>query len=55
MTHEELVLRVVLTVSIALVVTVIVVWFRNPSGWVDVFLLVGLLLTAALLVLVMLA
>jgi hypothetical protein len=47
--------EVALLVMLAAILTVIVVWFRNPAGWIDVLLMIAMTGTLVLLALVMAA
>jgi hypothetical protein len=47
--------EVTLLVFIAATLTVIVVWFSNPAGWVDALLMIAMTATLVLLALVMAA
>jgi hypothetical protein len=41
-----------LLVMLAAILTLIVIWFRNPAGWVDVLLMIAMTGTLVLLALV---
>jgi hypothetical protein len=45
--------EVALLVMLAAILTVIVVWFRNPAGWIEVILMIAMTATLVLLAFVM--
>jgi hypothetical protein len=45
--------EVALLVMLGAILTVIVVWFRNPAGWMEVLLMIAMTATLVLLALVM--
>jgi hypothetical protein len=45
--------EVALLVMLAVILTVIVIWFRNPAGWIEVILMIAMTGTLVLLALVM--